>query len=161
MKKSPGLIIAIIVLIAVVIIAIHMTARSVMPYSPSGPYVNQTAFEGFYGKDANPKVLKYSTYPDNAAIDQRVQNDIVQTPITDTTFQRLWGFDGLFGSSNANDNNVDIYSTAPGSMDQQCMNNSNGMSNSKGYLCLDPNQIKLLKSRGGNQTTAQSQIGAY
>lgn len=159
MKKSPGLIIAIIVLIAVVIIAIHMTARSVMPYSPSGPFVNQTAFEGFYAKSDKPPVLKYSTYPDNVAIDQRVQNNIVQPPMTDNTFQRLWGFDGLFGSSNANDNNLDIYSTAPGGMD--CMNTSNGMSNSKGYLCLDAKQIHLLTSRGGNQTTGQSQIGQY
>ena len=159
MKKSPGLIIAIIVLIAVVIIAIHMTARSVMPYSPSGPYVNQTAFEGFITKPDKAPRLNYSTYPDNVAIDQRVQNDIVQPPMTDTTFQRLWGFDGLFGSSNANDNNIDIYSTAPGGMD--CANNSNGMSNSMGYLCLDANQIKLLKTRGGNITAAQSQIGAY
>ncbi len=159
MKKSPGLIIAIIVLIAVVLIAIHMTARNVLPYSPSGPFVNQSAFEGFYAKHTNPAVLKYSTYPDNAAIDQRVSNDMVKTPMTDSTYQRLWGFDGLFGSSNANDNNVDTYSTAPGGMAQQCVNNSNGMSNSMGYLCLDPTQLKLLTTRGGNQTGCSSQIG--
>ena len=161
MKKTPGLIIAIIVLIVVVFIAIHMTVRKVMPYSPSGPFVNHSAFEGFYAKPINPRMLNYSTYPNNVAIDQKVAHDIVQPPMTDTTYQRIWGFDGLFGSSNANDNNIDTYSGAPGAMTPQCANWSNQMSNSMGYLCLDAKQLQLLTTRGGNQTGNASQIGQY
>ena len=45
------------------------------------------------------------------------------------------------------------YGTYPkGDLTEQCMLNSNGMSNSQGYLCLDQQQIKLLTTRGGNQT---------
>jgi hypothetical protein len=34
-----------------------------------------------------------------------------------------------------------------------CANNSLGLSNSKGYLCMTPEQIHFLQSRGGNATT--------
>jgi len=158
MKKSPGLIIAIIVLIIVVIIAIHMTVRSVRPYSPAGPYVNQTSFEGFYAKSSNPKHTTYSTYPDNQAIDQKVSHNIVSTASANT-YQPLWGFGGLFGPPATPDNNLDTYSKAPGGMTPQCVNWSNGMSNSMGYLCLDTKQLQLLTTRGGNQMGNASQIG--
>lgn len=159
MKKSPGLIIAVVILIVVVIIAIHMTVRTVMPYSPAGPYVNQTPFEGFYAKPPRQHV-SYSTYPDNVAIDQKVSHNIVSTASANT-YQPLWGFGGLFGPPNTPDNNLDIYSTAPGGMTPQCANWSNGMSNSMGYLCLDTKQLQLLTTRGANQMGNVSQIGGY
>ena len=58
---------------------------------------------------------------------------------------------GLFGPQSLQPK-IDVYSDATGSLDQQCADKSNGMSNSKGYLCLDQSQLQLLKTRGGNQT---------
>ena len=61
--------------------------------------------------------------------------------------RKIMGFNGLFCDSNREPSNpVDIYSTAKGSLDCQ----SFGYMNSRGYLCMDENQKKLLTSRGGN-----------
>ena len=58
---------------------------------------------------------------------------------------------GLFGPQDLN-SKLDTFLDAKGDLTEQCMLNSNGMSNSQGYLCLDQQQIKLLTTRGGNQT---------
>jgi hypothetical protein len=57
------------------------------------------------------------------------------------------GFKGLLCSPDNNYiNPKDIYSEAKGSLGCK----SYGYSNSKGFLCMDPEQVRLLTSRGGN-----------
>ena len=140
------IIVAIVVLIAIIMFSVSTTVN---PYDNS-IYEKQYAYEGF----SNP--IHYSTYPNHLAVDQKVNHNIVPLKCG---VQPLWGFGGLFGSPNAPDNTLDMYSTAPGSLSEKCQNLSAGYSNSKGYLCLNADQIKMLTTRGGNQTTCSSQIG--
>jgi hypothetical protein len=56
------------------------------------------------------------------------------------------GFGGLLCSPDENSNPKDIYSDAKGSLGCK----SYGYSNSRGFLCMEPEQVRLLTSRGGN-----------
>ena len=143
--------VSIVVIVIVVLIGIMISAASkssVQPYGLSG----YAKFEGFVPHTS------YSTYPGNQSVDQKVKYDIVPSK---APYQPVWGLGGLFGPPNATGNAayLDMYSNAQGSLSLQCMNTSSGYSNSKGYLCLNPEQIQMLKTRGGNQTVCGSQIG--
>jgi hypothetical protein len=70
--------------------------------------------------------------------------------------KKVAGFDGLICSATAANKPLDIYSQAEGKLD--CP--SYGSFNSKGPLCLNETQKKLLRTRGGNLTGADSTIGA-
>jgi hypothetical protein len=51
-----------------------------------------------------------------------------------------------------------VFSQIPGSL--ACDTISSGLHNSKGGLCLTPDAVGLLKTRGGNSTGKDSQIGS-
>lgn len=52
---------------------------------------------------------------------------------------------------------IDIFGETPAG--PQCFGNSGGYSKSLGPLCMTPNQIKLLSTRGGNISGNDSTIG--
>ena len=154
MKLSP-LLIAAVILSIILILSIVLSTKGFVPYNPQTIYSNQSAYEGFHQM---PKPLYYGTYPENKAIDQKDQFNIVNSA-SQATYQPLWGFGGLYGPPNVSDNNLDIYSKASGSLSEACHNSSSGLSNSMGYICMDKNQQQMLMTRGGNQTSCASQIG--
>lgn len=147
-SSSSNIFLIIIVIIVLVVIVLFSASKTVYPYDNS-IFAKQFPYEGF-------SPIHYSSYPNNVAVDQQVNHNIVPSK---NSVQPLWGFGGLFGPPNAPDNSLDIYSTAQGSLSEKCQNLSAGYSNSKGYLCLNADQIKMLTTRGGNQTTAGAQIG--
>ena len=149
-SSSSNIFLIVVVIVVLVMVIMFSASTTVYPHDNS-IFAKQFAYEGF---NSNP--IHYSTYPNHLAVDQRVANDI--TP-SKCGVQPLWGFGGLFGPPNAPDNSLDMYSSAPGSLSEKCQNLSAGYSNSKGYLCLNADQIKMLTTRGGNQTVAGSQIG--
>jgi hypothetical protein len=152
MKLSIGFYIAIVILCIVLAISLSTSYR-VKPYSPSTLFSSGAAkYEGFNGM----KPLYYGTYPDNKAIDQKDSYDI-QSVAANKTAQRILSLGGLFGPADTPDNKLDIFSDAKSSL--TCSTNSSGMSTSTGFLCLDQNQINLLKTRGGNQTGCPCTIG--
>lgn len=55
------------------------------------------------------------------------------------------------------DSTIDVFSNDNGSLD--CIGKSNSLFNSMGGLCLTDDQLKLLQTRGGNSTGADSKIG--
>jgi len=122
-------------------------SSTAMPHDKS-IFSKQYPYEGF-------RNVSYSTYPKNDPIDQKTQYDIVppKQPV-----QPVWGLRGLYGPPDQN-TALDIYSTAPGSISEQCWVTSSGYTNSKGYLCMNEEQLKMLTTRGGNQTICQAQIG--
>ena len=95
--------------------------------------------------------MNYATYPNGNAIDIKDRH-LIDSDAASASAQRVKNMSGLFGSSSLS-SKIDTYSDAKGDLTEQCMLNSNGMSNSRGYLCLDETQINLLKTRGGNQTS--------
>jgi hypothetical protein len=71
------------------------------------------------------------------------------------TSLKVEGFEGLQSSPFTKEIPIDTISHAVGN--NQCQ--SVGYYNSKGNLCLDDAQILLLRTRGGNASGGESQIG--
>jgi len=151
-SSSSNIFLIVAVVLVLVFVILFSASNTFYPHD-SSIFTKLYAYEGF---NAKPNPIHYSTYPNNLAVDQEVKHDIVPSK---SSVQPLWGFGGLFGPPNAPDNSLDMYSTAPGSLSEKCQNLSAGYSNSKGHLCLNADQIKMLTTRGGNQTVAGSQVG--
>lgn len=153
MKIPSKFVIGIVVLCIVIFFVTALASRAISPYTPTSSLKN-SAFEGFNG--ISP--VNYSTYPTNKTID--LKDNLTINGMTDPkSAHRIWGFDGLFGSENIPNNSLDIYSNAKGDLSSQCQNVSSNLTNSKGHLCLDANQLKMLTTRGGNQSGCGSQVG--
>lgn len=145
---SSGLLITIIFLAIVVIFTTFMAARKVVPYNAGSKYENM-GVEGF--SDQNLRPQHYATYPGGQSTDVKDQY-LIKSTAADTTAQRVPGLSGVFGPGETTNKMLDIYSTAQGSLADKCASTSSEMSNSMGYLCLNQDQLKLLTTRGGNQT---------
>ena len=105
---------------------------------------------------------KYSDYEnfslglyDNSSGDNKapVQN-LTQKSADDC--KKIYGFSGLFCKPSDAVVNLDMFADSEGRLD--CTDNS-GLSNSKGGLCLTPQQKRLLATRGGNITSRNDEIG--
>lgn len=141
-KISTGLLVIMIALAVVVILSTCLSCRSVVAYN-ADPNYTKVDKEGF-------TPLHYGTYPNGGAIDIK-DRYLIDSTAGSPTAQPIKNMKGLFGPSSLNQQ-LDVYASATGSLDAQCADKSNGMSNSKGYLCLDQQQLQLLTTRGGNQT---------
>jgi len=142
-RLSTTLLVVMIGLAIVVILSTCLSCRTVVAYN-ADPNYTRLDKEGF-------TPLNYGTYPNGGAIDIKDRN-LIQSNANAPSAQRVKNMTGLFGPQDLNQK-LDSFLDAKGDLTEQCMLNSNGMSNSRGYLCLDQNQINLLKTRGGNQTT--------
>lgn len=98
--------------------------------------------------------MEYTTYPENAVADSN-QTPFAGAAGTSYSPARLAGYPGLQTAPNAAFEPLDAFSQAVGSV--QC--EASGLSNSRGPLCLDATQRRLLSSRGGNLSSGDSQIG--
>lgn len=111
-------------------------------------------FEGF---DSINSPLGYTQVnnPTNAYDDTNLVRQI-QPKMVDC--KKVSGFNGLgvFCTPDTPAQKVDIYSDAPGSID----NRGYGYSNSKGGLSMDDNMITQLQTRGGNASGGNGQIGS-
>lgn len=103
-----------------------------VPYSPDMLFSRMFPYEGF---SINP--LEYAPTSDKP-----------------TASHKLAGFSGIYGTADNSGNSLDIFSTAPG--DMTCT--SYGYANSRGFLCMDQEQSRLLRSRGGNASGGDMQI---
>ena len=146
MRVTIGYAVLIVVILLVIFFSLS-SAAAFVPYSPSTLFSNQYAYEGF-------NVGEYTTFPANTSIDSYTSRDIKDTT-SGQACKRVWGFDSLLCDPNSSDASIDPFSKASSST--TCA--SSGLTNSKGFLCLDENQRKLLSSRGGNVGGCDSQIG--
>ena len=114
-----------------------------VPYSKSTLFSNMYPYEGFSSFKDVP--TEYSTFPEYKNVDFQRNKDIATTG--DSPCRKVVGFNGLFCSAeNEPANPLDTFSKASGSM--TCP--SYGYMNSRGFLCLDAEQKRLLSTRGGN-----------
>ena len=135
-----------ILLILLLIIMFENGPRAFLAKTSLG----SSPYEGF-GRMHN---LEYTTYPDNTSMDSP------ETKFSGAHREsgepvRLPGYAGLQTSPDATFMPLDIYSQASGSKD--CPGST--LSNSMGPLCLNSEQTRLLRTRGGNLTGGDSQIG--
>ena len=135
MKISFKLIIVALAFLFIILISMG-SAPKFAPYAFPTSSLHQYPYEGFH--------TEYSTYPENQVIDS--MNSKIISPPEMGTVTKVSGFDGLLVSPNAPETPVDIYSQAIGDPSVK----SYGLTNSRGYLSLTPEQIKLLTTRGEN-----------
>ena len=148
-SRSPIIIVLVVLAVILVFSSLFGSSR-LAGYNLNKSSLNGFQVEPFTGVHNN----HYASYPSNATIDAREANRIDKST---TNVTRVHGFDGLYGSSDLN-NDLDVFKSAPGTLDENCHLKSSGLSNSRGYLCLDNNQIQLLRTRGGNQSGRASDI---
>ena len=99
--------------------------------------------EGFSGSNANDQV--------------RVDSYETVTPQADKSgCKTVIGLNGLFCNPNAESIGVDVFSDVPGEVGSS---NGFGLTNSMGSLKLNDAQVKLLRTRGGDVTGVDAQIG--
>jgi len=109
--------------------------------------------EGFtYGQRSNGVPLKYSTVGDNSAIDTNI--DMMRTQST-VDCKKVMGFNGLFCKPYVADTIIDPLFAVESSM--TCPGSS--LTKGNGNICLNPTQITLLTTRGGNAKGGDFQIG--
>ena len=142
MKISSSSVLLIFALFIVILSSISMSCSSFKPFSQEMMYHGNFPYsnEGF-------RNTGYSTYPENQSVDV-LGDKLINPSLNNNNCEKVNGFNGLICSPNSPQNPNDIYSEAKGSLDCK----SYGYTNSKGFLCMDDTQIKLLTSRGGNAT---------
>jgi hypothetical protein len=137
----------IILVIVIVLVLFSFAAAGSCRYVPySRDLMATNRYENFRSK------TEYSTYPEHADADHMTQRMI--TP-NNAACRKLHGFDGLYCSADQPAGPHEVFSDAQGSLDCQ----SFGYMNSRGYLCLNDMQKKLLTTRGGNATGGNMQVG--
>ena len=140
MKFTTSTILVAVAFIFIVCISLYGGCKEFTPYSFSNSTLQGHNYEGF------GPMLEYTTYPAGSSIDSYNSKNIDSSTVTDIT--RIKGFDGLYGASTLDDSSIDIFSKAEGKTNCE----SHGLTNSRGFLCLDAKQLGLLTSRGGNAT---------
>jgi len=141
-KISMGLLFIIAILGIVIMMTAVLSSTKFVPYNSLSKYTPVS--EGFV------QPVHYAKYSDGSAIDMKDRNLIDNTTSLPNA-QRVKNMQGLFGPEDLSPK-LDIYSDAVGGLSKECELSSFGLTNSKGYLCLDSNQRSLIATRGGNQT---------
>ena len=122
-----------------------LSCNSFEPTQHDGVAKNAATTEGFTGK-----MLKYFNNDET--------NDFHGAYSMEANGQdckKLYGFDGLFCKPDVADKSLDLYATAEGKLDCE----GSGLTNSRGSLCLDENQKTMLRTRGGNNTGKDAEVG--
>ncbi len=135
MKISFKLILVSLAFLFIILLSMG-SAPSFAPYAFPKSSLYEYSYEGFN--------TQYSTYPENQVIDS--MNSKLISPPEMGAVTKVRGFDGLLVSPNAPETSVDIYSQAIGDPSVK----SYGLTNSRGFLSLTPDQIQQLTTRGGN-----------
>ena len=143
--NAQTLYILIALLLLVLIFTTFLSCGSFEPNEESSLSKNAASAEGFAGK-----MLNYFNTDET--------NDFHGAYSIETNGQqckKLYGFDGLFCTPGVADKSLDIYATAEGNLECE----GSGLTNSRGSLCLDENQKNMLRTRGGNNTGKDAEVG--
>jgi hypothetical protein len=136
------------IFIFVIVSSLFVTCNSASPYYMDTIFQKFSKFESF-----SPASIDYSSRDNNSPMDTYKQY-LIQTPPAECT--KIYGFNGLFCKPGHAGDHLDMFAGTEGKLD--CTENS-GLSNSKGGLCLSPEQKRLLATRGGNITLRNDEIG--
>tara|TARA_Y100000361_G_scaffold38206_1_gene32690 strand:- start:8766 stop:9167 length:402 start_codon:yes stop_codon:yes gene_type:complete len=99
----------------------------------------------------------YTKISENFKVSKATNNyaDSLGNKVKETTCKKVQGFNGLQCCPYSDFKTIDNFAFTLGN--KEC--NGVGLFNSKGSLCLDKSQKKLLVMRGGNRKYPDSQIG--
>jgi hypothetical protein len=173
MKITTQLVILAVVLLIVIMLSLSYFAVEVMPYSPSTVFSKQFSYEGMENADKKPESGE-ADKPKEKTEDEKLAEELAklmeeskktesnkEEPKKDETKEepkKVEGFQGLQPSPYVSETPIDPFGQTPGSL--ECDPRSSGLHNSRGGLCLTKEQLNLLKTRGGNSTGGDFQIGS-
>jgi hypothetical protein len=175
MKITTQLVILAVVLFIVIMLSLSYFAVEVMPYSPSTIFSKQFVYEGMETENKEKPSDKPSDKPKEKSDDEKLAEELAKlmeeskksepkTTESKTTEpkkeepKKVEGFQGLQPSPYVSETTIDPFGQTPGSL--ECDSRSSGLHNSRGGLCLTKEQLNLLKTRGGNSTGGDFQIGS-
>jgi hypothetical protein len=173
MKITTQLVILAVVLLIVIMLSLSYFAVEVIPYSPSAIFSKQFIYEGMETEKKEEstetdkpkpksddeklaaelaKLMEESKKSEPKKEEEPAKEESKESP------KKVEGFQGLQPSPYVNETTLDAFGQTPGSL--ECDARSSGLHNSKGGLCLTKEQLILLKTRGGNSTGGDFQIGS-
>lgn len=180
MKITTQLVILAIVLVVVIMLSLSYFAVEIMPYSPSTIFSKQFVYEGMENdsdkKKDSTETDKTKTKSDDEKLAEELAKLMEESKKVESKKdeskkdeskkeepkkeepKKVEGFQGLQPSPYVNEKTIDPFGQTPGSL--ECDSKSSGLHNSKGGLCLTKEQLNLLKTRGGNSTGGDFQIGS-
>jgi hypothetical protein len=144
-----------VILVLLILASLFLNTSNYVPANELGAFSQLHTYtsEGFTNGSAVP--TEYTSYPTNQAFDSATKWEISPSASTGACY-KVMGTNGLACSPDAvSANPIDIYSNASGSSTCQ----SYGLTNSRGFLCLDDKQRTLYTSRGGNASGGGGDIG--
>lgn len=154
MNMNPQYVIIASFILVVIIFTTVTATKTFVPYYEDAIFTHNYPYEGF---EQMHHRLHYVTNTDGKAVDEMTPFLINGDTGAAGDCKKVYGFDGLFCTPSSVDSKLDKFADVKGGLD--CSNKSSGLSNSKGALCLDDAHLQLLRTRGGNQTGAQHEIG--
>ena len=113
-----------------------LSSQAVQPYSSELMYNGMYPYEGFRNNE-----LSNTSYPEYKILDDG-KND------QSSPLKKVVGFNGLLSSPDYITKSNDLLLNVNSSQD--CNSQSYGYTNLRGFVCMDPNQVNLLVTRGGN-----------
>ncbi len=136
------------IFIFVIVSSLFVTCNSVSPFYMDTIFQKFSKFESFSSGSTD-----YSSRDNHSPMDAYKQF-LIQKPLDEC--KKIHGFNGLFCKPTGAVEHLDVFADTQGKVD--CTDNS-GLSNSRGGLCLSPEQKRLLATRGGNITLRNDEIG--
>jgi hypothetical protein len=147
MKYNRSYLLLAIVIILVIAISL-CCSTAVLPYSSNDIFTKEYPYEGFTS-------LGYTDSATHSNLDNKTSY-LINGDVSDC--KKVYGFDGLFCKPGVADSKIDPFGETHG--DSAAFGASSGLSNSMGSIVLSKEQLKLLQTRGGNQTGAPAEIGS-
>ena len=145
MSKQMQIVLVIIILLGIIIIGTTTSCSNFRPFS-NGSFAK---FEGF---EANDDVTKHSP--------SDVVPNVDKSKLEEEE-DKVEAFQGLQPSSVNSVSTIldNIGNKTNGSIN--CLSSSAGLTNEKGPLCLSEEQLRLLKTRGGNSAGGSLNVEGY
>lgn len=144
-KSSRFCIICAAALLFLIFLNVAFSSSSPVPYYPESIFAKQFPYnrEGLTGeKDGEADDEEKEGLTDGTA-----NNDEEEKPEE----EKKESFQGLSAGGFNNEQYMGYLANVK--TGGNCANTSNGLSTSTGYLCLSPDEIRYLQSRGGNATS--------
>jgi hypothetical protein len=151
MKITNDMVFIGIILFIFMFLSLGMSCSSVSPYHKDNLFPRNFVYEPLSNYEP---MMTYSEYQSGEQPAQLQQQQPAQVQEQQPS-KKVEGFQGLQSSPIAEEKPIDIFSQNSGSL--TCP--SYGYYNSKGQLCLDDAQVRLLKTRGANSTGRADEIG--
>jgi len=144
--KSSEYVFVIIAFVVIIGLTSCCAAKGVVPFYQDSIFTHQYPYEPYANMLETPAKYTPEVISQSSGA---TQNSV--------TYKNVRGFDGIFPSPSSEEPNIDLFNDLEGN--SRCVNQSSGLSNSKGPLCLTSELKQQLLTRGGNLTGADSQIG--